>query len=98
MNLVGRRHDLDRTQSNAGRFHIADHPTDAFMLWRGWVGTNQQFLPVRKVAMTRPDLRTVDDQLVAFEMSAGLQATQIGSGIGFRKSLTPNDVTPEDLL
>jgi hypothetical protein len=40
---------------------------------------------------------TIDHELVALNPTARFQARKIGPGTGLRKTLTPNNLTGEDL-
>ena len=61
------------------------------------IGADQQLLPIGDIGEARPDLLTVDDELVALDPAACFEARQIGPGTGLGKALAPDDIAGEDL-
>src|SRR3546814_18157992 len=64
------------------------------MLVMQWPGTDECIHPVGNLRLARPDLVTVDHQLVAIDLSAGPQRCEIGPCTAFRKTACPQDVGP----
>src|SRR3546814_1710399 len=54
------------------------YDADARMLGMQWPGTDECIHPVGNLRLARPDLVTVDHQLVAIDLSAGPQRCEIG--------------------
>src|SRR3546814_14080498 len=63
---------------------------------RSVFGTQHQFLPVGDMGEARPDLRSVDDQFVALDPPARLDAGKVRPRAGFRKALAPDRLAFQD--
>jgi hypothetical protein len=66
------------------------------MALRSLFGAQHQFLPVGDVGEAGPDLRTVDDQFVALDPSAGLDPRKVRTRPGFGEALAPDRLALED--
>ena len=80
----------DRAQRDARRLQVHQQEADALLLLRRLVGAHQQ-VDVRRVVGERgPDLLAVDDEVIAVEHRGGLQAREIGAGVGLGVALAPD--------
>src|SRR3546814_11731718 len=68
----------DRANLDAVACHRDRYDADARMLGMQWPGTDECIHPVGNLRLARPDLVTVDHQLVAIDLSAGPQRCEIG--------------------
>src|SRR5262245_34639002 len=59
------------------------------MLSRLSVSSDQQLLIFAKMRVAGPNLGAIHDQIVAFHPGMGLQAGEIGAGVGFGEPLAP---------
>ena len=76
-------HVYERADADAGRVHRGDEVRDAFV-FRGFrIGAGEEEAPVGLVSVRGPDLRPVDDVVVAVLDSAGLEGGEVGAGVGF---------------
>ena len=87
---------LDGPHLDAGLVHRAQQVGDALVLGGVLVGPAQDEDVVGDEALGGPDLLTVDDPLVAVELGGGLQAGQVGAGVGLGEALAPGDGAGED--
>ena len=78
------------------RAHGANDPGERRGGARRRIGTNQQLLPVGDVGEARPDLLSVDDELIALDPAACSETPEIRPGTGLRKTLAPDDLASED--
>ena len=64
----------------------------------GWSGSVRAMrMPSSRVGAAGPDLRAVDDVLVAVAHRSGRQAGQVGAGVGLGEQLAPDLLAAEDL-
>ena len=75
---------------DAGRFHVHEQDGEAFVFGGGGVGANDEFAPVADPAIAGPDFLAVHDVVVAVEPGFGLQAGEIGTGVGLGEALAPD--------
>src|SRR6185369_5067535 len=64
----------DRPDLDSWRVHVADHPTEAAVALRSFLGAQDKLLPIGDVGKACPDLRAIDDQLVPFDTAPGADA------------------------
>ena len=60
------------------------------------VGADQQFLILRDIPVTRPDLLTRHHHVVAIDLGTALEVREVGARIGLREALTPSRLSPEN--
>ena len=95
---LGRAVDLlDRADLDARLLHGAEQVGDALVLRCVRVGAGQHEDVVGENGLGGPDLLAVDDPLVAVEHGLGLEAGQVGAGVGLGEALAPGDLPAEDL-
>ena len=81
---------LNRLDRDARAFHVDQDEADALLLLDGGVGAHQGVHPVSRVAVGGPDFRAVDDEVAVLILARrGLQAGQVGAGIGLAETLAP---------
>ena len=88
---------MDRFDGDARLIHREQHEADAVVFRRGRIGAHQTENPVGLVGERRPDLRTVDQVVVAAVFGARLQRREIRTRARFRISLAPTDLSARDL-
>ena len=76
--------------------HRADDPGDAAVARRLGVGAHQELLELRHVREAGPYLLPADDQDVALDDGARLQARQVGARVRLREALAPDHLAAED--
>src|SRR5207249_6634986 len=76
--------------------HRADDPGDAAVARRLGVGAHQELLELRHVREAGPYLLPADDQDVALDDGARLQARQVGARVRLREALTPDHLAAQD--
>src|SRR5919202_189268 len=86
---------LQRAHLDARAVHVQDEVGDALVLGDAGVRPRQEHAEVGVGPEARPDLLPVDHPLVALAYGAGLEAGQVGAGIGFRVQLAPDVVGGE---
>ena len=84
---------LDRSDLDARRPHVDDEATDPPVLDLG-VGAREQHAPVGFLRPAGPDLLPVHDVVVAVAHRAGLEAGEIGPGVGLGVTLAPHFAVP----
>ena len=87
---------LDGPHLDARLLHRDEQVRDAGVLRRVGVGAGQQEDVVGVLRLGGPDLLAVDDPLVAVELGPGLEAGQVGAGVGLAEALAPGDLALED--
>ena len=80
---------------DAGRFHVEQQERHAHLRPLEVPGTHETEHPVRVVRVCGPDLRAVDDVVVAVGDGGGLQAGEIGTRLRFGITLTPEVVAAQ---
>ena len=93
---VRRGHVDDRAHRQARQVHRTDEVGDALVFGLVGIGAGDQDPVLRMVGPARPDLRTVDDVLVAVADGAARQRGEVGAGIGLGEQLAPHVLTAED--
>ena len=88
---------LERAHVDAGLAHVHEEARDALVLGHLGVGAGEEEPPVGDGAARRPDLLTVDDEVVARVDGAGLERGEVGAGIGLGIELAPQLLRREDL-
>ncbi len=90
----------DRTDFNAGRIHVDQQETDAFLALGLAVGAHQAEDHVGVLAQRGPGLLAVDDVVLALRIDAahgtGTHRRQVGAGARFREALAPPVGAVED--
>ena len=82
----------ERTDLDAGQFHVDDQAGDPFVFRGVRVGAHVELAPVGTVPERRPDLLAVDDEVVTVTHRPGAQRGEIGSRFGLRHPLAPDVV------
>jgi hypothetical protein len=88
--------ELDRLHADAGARHVHEQEADALVLGRVGVRAHEEEHPVGLIGVRRPHLLSGDDEVVALEHGARLQAREIGAGAGLRVALAPADLAADD--
>ena len=78
-------------------FHVEQQKADAFVLGRVRVRAHQAENPIRLVCVRGPDLRAVDEELIALVFRAGLQRRQVGTRTGLGIALAPSNLASSNL-
>ena len=93
---VGRPPRLaDRSHVDARRRHVDDQAADALVLGGVGVGADEEHAPVRLLGPAGPHLLPVDHVAVAVAHGAGLEAGQVGAGVGLGEALAPHLAIPD---
>ena len=79
-----------------GRLHVDEQEADAVLPPRRAFGAHQAEHPVGMLRVGGPDLRAVDDVVVAGLFGARLQRRQVRAGAGFRVTLAPPVLRTQD--
>ena len=66
------------------------------MLGSRAIRAHKQQTPIRQLRKARPNLLTVDDEVVAVADGLGAERGQVAAGVRLRKSLTPNLLAGEN--
>ena len=85
----------ERPALDARRLHVDDQRADALVLRRVGIGAHEAEAPVGVVRARRPHLLAVDDELVAVEHGARLQAREVAAGAGLAHAEAPRDLGPQ---
>ena len=91
------RNQQDRLGRDALALHVEEHEGDALIFVR-LVGADEAEDPVGLVGIAGPDLRSVDDPVIALVLAEGLQGDEVAARAGFRIALAPADFTARDLV
>ncbi len=91
------RHDVDGTQLDPRRAHVADHPADALVLRCLGIRPHQQLLPVGDMRVARPDFRAVHDKMVPVDLGTAAQSRQIRPVVGLGEALAPDNLALQHL-
>src|SRR6266516_4182653 len=86
----------DGANLDAGRVHRADDPRDAAVARRLGVGAHEELLELRHVREAGPYLLPADDQEVALDSGARLEARQVGARVRLREALAPDHLAAQD--
>ena len=89
-------HVQDWIDFDAGRFHVDQQQTDSGVSRFVRIRPDQHEHHVGTMAHGRPDLGTVDHELIAVEHCTGLNRRQIGTRVGLRVALAPLDFSTSD--
>src|SRR5208337_5672068 len=91
------RDQNDRLGRYPGAFHVEQYKADALVLGRAGVRAHQAENPIRLVRVRGPDLRAVDEELIALVLRAGLQRRQVGTRTGLGIALAPSNLASNNL-
>ena len=83
-------HLAQRTNFDAGRFHVHEQNGESFVFRDARVGANDEFAPVADPAVTGPHFLAVHDVVIAVQTRFGLQTGEIGTCIRLGKALAPD--------
>src|SRR5206468_5889614 len=86
----------DGAYLDARRVHRADDPGDAAVAWRPGVGAHEELLELRHLCEAGPHLLPGDDERVALDNGARLEAREVGARVRFRKALAPDRLATQD--
>ncbi len=86
----------DRPDLDAGLAHREDHEGDAFVLLGG-VGADQAEDHVGPLGARRPDLLTVDQEVVTLVLGPGLERGEVRPGARLGEALAPADAAMHDV-
>src|SRR3546814_1839122 len=85
----------DRLRRDALALHVEEHEGDALIFVR-LVGADEAEDPVGLVGVARPDLRSVDDPVIALVFAKGLERNKVAARTRLRIALAPADFTARD--
>jgi len=86
----------DRPGFNPVRSHVDRDERDARVPRRLGVGSHEREDPVGERTVGRPDLLTVDDEILALANRASLETREVAPGVGFGEALGPHVFGRED--
>src|SRR5207247_10410486 len=86
----------DGAYLDARRVHRADDPGDAAVAWRPGVGAHEELLELRHLCEAGPHLLPGDDERVALDDGARLEAREVGARVRFREALAPDRLATQD--
>ena len=85
-----------RPDGDARRLHVEQNESNPVVFRHIRIGAHEAKHPVRMVGVRGPDLRAIDDVVVAILDRAGLQPGEVRTGSGFAVSLAPPDFAARD--
>src|SRR3546814_19645890 len=85
----------DRLGRDALARHVEEHEGDALIFIR-LVGADEAENPVGLVGVARPDLRPVDDPMVALVFTESLERNEVAARARLRIALAPADFAARD--
>jgi len=94
---VGGRHVDDRRHGQTGQIGRADEVRHAAMFRNVGIGAGDQNAELRVVPARRPDLRPVDDVLVAITHRPRSEVGEVGARVGLAEHLTPDFLARQNL-
>ena len=86
----------DRADGDARRFHVDQQEADAFLLLCVGIGADKEKAPVGMLRHGRPCFLAIDDIVVAVAYGFCAQRSEVGTGAGFRITLTPPVIARQD--
>src|SRR5204862_6746311 len=81
---------------DTGLTHLESEVADTTVFGKIGIGARDQHAEVAELRRRRPDLLTVDHELVAVAFRAALQAREVGARPGLAEELTPRVLPGED--
>ena len=84
-----------RPHLDARRVHVDDEQADALVLRHVGIGAHVAEALLGDHGVARPDLLAVDDEVVAVELGAGLQAGEVGARVGLAHADAPDRVAAD---
>src|SRR5216117_936445 len=91
-----RRQGGDGADLDPRRVHRADDPGDAAVARRLGVGAHEELLELRHLREAGPHLLPADDQEIALDGGARLEAGQVGARVRLREALAPDHLAAQD--
>ena len=79
----------DRIHLNAFTLHVDQDERNAFLLLAGVIGAHQAENPVGVLGIRRPDLGTVDNEIIAIALCFRFETRQVRAGTRLGVTLTP---------
>src|SRR6266700_1630988 len=90
-------HLAQRTDFNPRRLHVHQKHSQALVLRHSGIGTHDEFAPGRRPSVAVPYFLAVHYIVVTFQTRFTTHVGQIGTGVGFGKTLAPDLFRAEDL-
>src|SRR5438034_301564 len=88
---------LEGAHLHAGLAHVEQEARDPLVLGHAGIAAREQDAPVRDVAAARPDLLTVDEEVIAPVLGARAQAGEVRARVRLGVQLAPHLLGGEDL-